>query len=503
MLRNFSAITLGFHSNTLTDPLIIIKSEPSFHDVSLAKSFNTNLIISISVLFLGSYMNAIWESIIEQLKTEIPPKNFFLWINPINLISKENGSLVLGCPNKFSLRWVTENYLGLIEDKLNQKGYGDLKLTLKVQTPSRKNDGPAAATPAPRQLNLPNVPSQGRPRRRAFHQNFTFDRFVVGRCNEFAYSASRIMAQSEKSDYNALMMLSNTGLGKTHLSHAVGNAILEQSPRRRVFYMTAEDFTNEMILALKNNRIEEFKRKYRRECDVLLLEEIHFLSGKMKTQAELGYTLDALANDNKKIIFTSALTPRDIPRMSKDLASRLTGGLIASIEKPDYQTRTKILARKAAEENLNLSEEIIHLIAGGIKKDVRKMESALKCLRAKSELLNARIDADLTKEVLSCLASSEPSITLDGIAELVCKYFKVEDSMLRSKSRKKLHACTRNIYAYLCRRHTDKTLGEIAQTINRTHSTVLYASEMVERNMRTDAKLRNQVDFLSKKIKGF
>jgi chromosomal replication initiator protein len=447
-------------------------------------------------------MKAIWESVTEQIKAEIPQKNFFLWINPINPISKENGSLVLGCPNKFSLRWVTENYLGLIKDKLKQEGCGDLNLTLKVQDPSRNSAG-AAATPGPRQLNLPNVPAQGRPRRRAFHRNFTFERFVVGRCNEFAYSASRVMAQSEKSDYNALMMLSNTGLGKTHLSHAVGNAILEKNPRRRVLYMTAEDFANEMILALKNNCIEEFKRKYRRECDVLLLEEVHFLSGKMKTQAELGYTLDALANDNKKIIFTSALTPKDIPRMSMDLSSRLTAGLIASIEKPDYQTRTKIIARKAVEENLNLSEQIVHLIASAIKKDVRKMESTLKCLRAKSELLNARIDVDLTKEVLSCLASSEPSITPKGIAELVCRYFKVEEAMLQSKSRKKLHAYTRNIYAYLCRRHTDKTLGEIAETINRTHSTVLYASEMVERNMRTDARLRNQVDFLSEKIKGF
>ena len=295
-------------------------------------------------------------------------------------------------------------------------------------------------------------------------------------------------------------MLANTGLGKSHLSHAVGHAILEKNPRIRVFYITAEDFTNEMISSLKSNRIDEFKNKYRRLCDVLLLEEIHFLSGKEKTQVELGYTLDTLANDNKKILFTSSILPKDIPRMSKGLSSRISSGLVTTISKPDYYTRVKILKKKASEENIALSEEIIHLLASRLKRDIRQMESALKYIEAKSELLKARIDLDLAKDVVNCLVSGESSIMLEDIKKLVSKYYKVDPEMLQSKSRKKVYAYPRNIYIFLCRQHTDETLENIAQTVNRSHSTVLYASELVEHKTKTDQKMRSQIEFLSTKL---
>jgi chromosomal replication initiator protein len=444
-------------------------------------------------------MLAIWKDIKGRISSSLPKNSFSLWIDPISFLGKDEKNLVLGCPNRFARTWVMENYLDLIKDTLNKVGAGDLNVVFKVQ-PSKSKSSGSQNIPDPAQLTLPNLQvGQGRSST-YFNQEFTFDRFIVGSSNEFAYSASKALARTDQWDYNTLLMLAKTGLGKTHLSQATGQAILEENPQSRVYYITAEQFTNEMISSLKKNRIEAFKDKYRRCCDVLLLDEIHFLSGKQKTQIELGYTLDALTNENKKIVFTSALPPKDLPHMSKELSSRLTSGLVTTIENPDYDTRVKILNRKASERNMRLSAEIIHLLATRLNRDVRQMESALNYLKAKSQLLKAKIDPDLARDVINCLVSGESSITSKDISKLVCGYYKVDPQMLRSKSRKKVYSYPRNIYSYLCRSHTNDTLEKIADNINRSHSTVLYASELIEHKMKTDRELRNQIDFLSQEL---
>jgi chromosomal replication initiator protein len=444
-------------------------------------------------------MTTIWEEVKDKIKCELPENCFSMWINPITFMEKKQDTIVLGCPNKFSLNWVMENYFGIIEEKLHKTAEGDCKLSLKVMASEKKKPPPGIFSDS-RQLTLPNVPRNNGNARRWLNHEFTFDRFVVGNCNEFAFSASKALALGGNWPYTHLYLLSNTGLGKSHLSQAIGNAILDHNPKVKVWYITAEDFVNEMIFALKNRRIEEFKNKYRRSCDVLLLEQVHFLSGKEKTQLELGYTLDALANDRKKIIFTSSLLPKDIPNLKKDLASRLTSGIISTLERPDYETRIKILEKKACEENLSLSEDIIHLLAKHLTRDVRQMESALRCLKAKSELLKAKINLDLAREGLKCHVSGQGTITVENIERLVCKYFKIDPFMLRSNSRRRVHSYPRNIYVYLCRHHTDTTAEDIGRSINRKHSTVLYASEVIEHKMNVDAKVKRQVTFLKQKL---
>ncbi|MCD6298080.1 MAG: chromosomal replication initiator protein DnaA [Deltaproteobacteria bacterium] len=444
-------------------------------------------------------MLAIWKEIKGRISSSLPKNSFSLWIDPISFLGKDEKNLVLGCPNRFARNWVMENYLNLIKDTLNKAGAGDLNVVFKVQPSKIKNSG-SHNIPEPAQLTLPNLQANQGRSSICFNQEFTFDRFIVGSSNEFAYSASKALARTDQWDYNTLLMLAKTGLGKTHLSQATGQAVLEENPQSRVYYITAEQFTNEMISSLKKNRIEAFKDKYRRCCDVLLLDEIHFLSGKQKTQMELGYTLDALTNENKKIVFTSALPPKDLPHMSRELSSRLTSGLVTTIENPDYDTRVKILNKKASERKMRLSGEIIHLLATRLNRDVRQMESALNYLKAKSQLLKAKIDPDLARDVIHCLVSGESSITSKDISKLVCSYYKVDSHMLRSKSRKKVYSYPRNIYSYLCRSHTNETLEKIAGSINRSHSTVLYASELIEHKMKTDRDLRNQIDFLSQEL---
>ena len=444
-------------------------------------------------------MTNIWEEIKDQIRGVIPEKSFSLWINPLTFLEQKEDSLVLGCPNKFSLNWITENYIPLFQENLDRLGENNCRLALRVVTPSSAT--PPALVQDARQLTLPNIPSNANGGPRALNQDFTFDRFVVGRCNEFAYAASKALAIEGQFPCSSLFIVAKTGLGKSHLSQATAHALLESNPRINVIYITAEDFANEMIFALKNHRIDEFKNKYRRSCDVLLLEEIQFLSGKEKTQLELGYTLDALANDRKRIIFTSSLLPKDIPHLNKELASRLTSGIITTLDTPDYETRVKIIERKSSEQGLALPHEIFHLLAKDLTGDVRQMESTLRCLKAKADLMQATIDPDLAKEVLLCHMPTQNLLTMEDVKAMVCQYFKVDPTLLASKSRKKIHAYPRNVYVYLCRQHTESTVEEIGRSLSRNHSTVLYASEVMEHKMKVDKRVKNQIEFLSNKLK--
>lgn len=445
-------------------------------------------------------MTGIWNDVKDQLRRSIPKKSYSLWISPLTLLDGHDGRLVLGCPNKFSLNWILENYRTLIESKLQEVSNGEYTFSLQVSAEKREKPINETIVP-PKQLTLPDIPQSSKFASRPLNCEFTFDRFVVGKCNQFAYSAAKALATEASLPYSSLFMLSNTGLGKSHLSQATGHAILEQNPNTRVYYVTAEDFVNEMITSLKNNRIEEFKNKYRRSCDVLLLEEVHFLSGKDKTQLELAHTLDALLNSHKRLMFTSSLLPKDIPNMSKALTSRFTSGIITTLETPDYHTRIKILEKKSAEQKLDLSQDIIHILAKHLTGDIRQIESALRCLKAQSQLLKEKITPDLVKEILKTHVPVHQSTGMEQAKDLVCRYFRVDPLILKSKSRKKIHAYPRNVYVYLCRHYTDRTVEEIGKSINRSHSTVVYAYETIERKMKTDQKIKNQVCFLGEKLK--
>lgn len=444
-------------------------------------------------------MKSTWEEVKNLLKSELPNNHFTLWINPLTCLNHHPTQLVLGCPNKFSRKWVTENYLALIQRKFHEIGGAIPEIQLRVQIPGPLSN-PQNTEKEPFQLPLPEIEAPRGLKKLTRLGDFTFDSFVVGPCNQFAYSASKAMALNQHWDYNSLLMLANTGLGKTHLAKAVGCQLLRENPALRVNYVTAEDFTNEMVLALKTNQIDQFKQKYRRTCDVLLLEEIHFLGGKEKTQTELGHTLDALANENKKIIFTSAMPPKDIPSMSKELSSRLTSGLVTTIGRPDFETRTRIISKKADEHHLKLDHEIIDMLADALKRDIRQMESALKCIKARSELLNLKINRDLVREILASLVTIHRSVSSADVQMIVCQYYKIDPEMMQSKSRKKILSFPRNIYAYLCKKLTDETLECIAKRINRSHSTVLYGSELIEKKMRTDNSIQKQIAFITEKL---
>jgi chromosomal replication initiator protein len=427
-------------------------------------------------------------------------KSYAMWVKPLKFLGAGKTTISLGCPNKFSRDWLKENYELLLHSELAKTGLNGHKLVFKVLSPKDLGTPPKGGNGNGKQLILPHMPEKMRAGVKYLNARFNFENFVVGESNEFAYSVSKALANECRCPYNCLFLLAKTGLGKSHLIQAIGNTILKKRPSARVFYVTTEDFTNEMICALRNNQIEEFKNKYRRLCDVLLLEELHFLSGKEKTQIELGYTLDSLFNDQKMVILSSPLVPEEIPHMKKMLTSRFTSGVMTTIEKPGFQTRLEILKQKAKEQQIALPNDVATFLAEHITEDVRYLEGSLVSLKAISFFLKKKITIDLAKDAVKRLMPAKKIATIDDIQKVVCKYFKIDTEVLISKSRKKIISYPRSLAIYLCRKYTDKSLEFIGRCFNRNHSTVLYEDEKIKKDITIDETVRKEVEFLCRQI---
>jgi chromosomal replication initiator protein len=331
-------------------------------------------------------------------------------------------------------------------------------------------------------------------------KDFTFDQFVVGNNNDFAYSASLSLASKKNTPQNSLFLLSKTGMGKSHLSQAIGHHILSEHPLDRVYYITAEDFSNEMVHAFRHDSINKFKEKYRNQCDVLLLEDVHYLSGKERTQIELALTLDTLFEAGKKIIFSSCYLPVDIPKLNDKLRSRLAYGLISNIDPPNFRTRVRILQKKSKLNGHNLPVDVIHYLASELTEDVRQLESGLIGVTAKSALLGAPIDLRLAESVAKNIVHQQKNITIDSIKKLVCKYYSISIKDIVSSSRKQSIVRPRQIAIYLSRRYTDSPLQAIGRSFNRYHATALHSIKSVEKVLKENGPVQKQVKFLCKRI---
>jgi len=415
-----------------------------------------------------------------------------VWIEPLEWLDHRDEKVVLGCPNTFARKWVINHYVDLIEEEVARVIETPCQISLEVSDrPSENGDT--------KQPLLPHVSHPQHPVS-IFHKGFTFDEFVVGMCNDFAYKAALSLACGRDGHQNSLFLLSKTGLGKSHLSQAAANHILNEDSAIRVCYVTAEEFTNAMVYALRHDAIEQFKEKYRRQCDVLLLEDVQFLSGKEKTQHELGYTLDALLAAEKKLIFTSSHLPDDIPRMDKKLVSRLSSGIISNIEPPDYETRVRIINKKATSKSLEIPEDVVHYLASELTENVRQLESGLVGVAAKASLLNLPIDVKLAESVAKNIARRSQQITVESIQKLVCKYYKMGMDELLSRSRKRRIVQPRQVAMYLSRRYTAESFQSIGRSFNRYHATTLHAIGTVERLIREQGAVQKQVEFLSEKV---
>jgi chromosomal replication initiator protein len=442
-------------------------------------------------------MEAVWKKIKSAIKGRIPKHSFRIWIEPLELEKGAKDDWILACPNFFSKKRVHDLYGELIVAELNKEIGEICNLTFAVGVKSKLDSRP----PKHRNPQLPLLSDSIRPYRGRFlRKDFTFDHFVVGASNDFAYSASLSLASRKEIQQNALFLLSKTGMGKSHLSQAIGHHILSEFPGERVYYTTAEDFSNEMVQAFRQDSITKFKGKYRNSCDVLLLEDVHYLSGKERTQVELALTLDSLFEADKRIIFSSCYLPSDIPKLNDKLRSRLSCSLISNIDPPNYRTRIRILQKKAAINSYRMPNDVINYLAGELTEDVRQLESGLNGVAAKSSLLGVAIDLNLAESVVKNMVRQRRKITIDVIKKLVCKYYNCSIKDIVSRSRKQSFLRPRQMAIYLSRRYTDAPLQSIGKAFNRYHATALHSIHCIERGLKENSTIQKQVDFFHQKL---
>ena len=439
-------------------------------------------------------MAIIWEAVKEAIKDEMPSSTFHLWIEPLGVETGPGGELLLACPNPFSLRWVQAHYLPLIRQALQNLGQAPPSVHLKLLTaPDRP-----PIMPPPNQPALPRMTP--RAARGTLNQAFTFENFVVGASNRLAYQASQALAQNDTFYNHTLFLTSSPGLGKSHLSQAVGNFVSRKAAGGRVLYLTAENFANQMVGALKSGRMADFKERFRSECDVLLLEEVQFLSGKEKIQAEVCYTLDSLMGHRKRLVFTSCYLPGEISHLSGELRSRLTGGIITPIGPPDFPTRVSILANKAETRGVQVSVKILEYLAEYVSEDVRRLESALDCLLARAGLLNQPFSLRMAEEVLQDLQAVATRLSIPQIQKIVCDYYGVGLAELLGRCRQKRLVRARQLGFYFARLYTQKTMAELGRLFQRSHGSVVHALQTLERERKTNPRLDKEVQLLEEKL---
>jgi len=451
-----------------------------------------------------------WEEVKCQIKKTLPDHSYRMWIDPVELLEHDGCHVKLSSPNSYSVKRLKDNYLPIFIEEFSKLGHNDIRIEFKVASHDkgvvRKNIKKPGSYPAlavksnhSKQMSLPGLNVRFN-NGRLFKKGYTFDDFVVGNNSDFAYSASLSLAHGSRNGSNILYLLAKTGLGKSHLSQAVGHHIITHSRSKSVYYVTAEDFTNEMIHSIKTNTIDQFKERYRKKCDVLILEDIHFLAGKDATQKELALTLDYLLEADKKIILSGYELPDDIPKLNDQLKSRLTLGLVTEISAPDYETRVRILKKKSKAFGYAIPKEVTEYIAQELSDNVRQLESGLFGVAAKGQLMGYDIDIELAKSVLANIINIKKRITIESIKKMICDEFSISEKEIISPSRQQRIVRPRQIAIFLSRKYTDQPVKTIGSSFNRYHATAIYAINVIEKELKQKSVLFEQINYLSKKI---
>ena len=426
---------------------------------------------------------AIWQDCLSQLQEALPTTEFNLWIRPLQAEMIEN-KLYIYAPNRFVLDWVKNKYLTTISQLLNTLlGNDSLKLylevgsTLSVEKKSEFNQSKPDIAPAwktTKESNSNHTYYSG------INHKHTFNSFVEGKSNQLAVAAAKQVAENPGKAYNPLFLYGSTGLGKTHLLHAVGNEIIAGKANAKVVYMHSERFVQDMVKALQNNAIEEFKNYYR-SVDALLIDDIQFFANKERSQEEFFHTFNSLLEGNQQIILTSDRYPKEINGVEDRLKSRFGWGLTIAIEPPELETRVAILMKKAEENNIKLPEEVAFFIAKRLRSNVRELEGALNRVIANANFTGKSITIDFVKDALKdLLALQEKLITIENIQKTVAEYYKIKVSDLLSKRRSRSVARPRQVAMALAKELTNKSLPEIGDGFGgRDHTTVLHACRKI------------------------
>lgn len=441
----------------------------------------------------------LWQRVKEVLAQKLSDSDLGLWVEPLQCRSSDGQTVELTGPDQYFCSWVRQNYLPHIEAALLEIGVQGV--SVRISPAVEKNDRLLLPEPDKKkeQLRLPSMPVI-RSTVRTLHPRYTFDEFMVGDSNAMAHSACQAIAAGDTSFGSCLFIEAGTGLGKSHLSHAVAHHITGHSPGTRLHYLTSQHLTAEMVRSIRSNTMDHFKEKYHKQCDVLLVEDVQSLAGRTRTLAELGEALDALLDCGKRVLFTGALSPRNIPDIDESIRSRLSSGLIATINPPDRRTRSLIIERKARNHKLPVSDDVIEFLADNIQGDIRQVESAVVGLKARASLLQSTVDLDMAKEVVANILGRRQELSAAMIRDFIAGQYNVSVDDLQSKSRKKSTTFPRQVSMYLARKLTEEALSEIGKAFNRDHSTVVHSIRVITEVMARNGSIRGQVDHLAERL---
>jgi len=421
----------------------------------------------------------IWQTCLRHLERELPSEDINTFIRPLEIVSSKNRTRLVA-PNSYVRDHISTHYLERIRDIFEHLGHARSAVSIE--------DGLPVETVSTNETSRPKVSQQ---QATGLNARYRFDNFVLGKSNELGYAAASQIAQKPGDAYNPLLLYGSTGLGKTHLLHAIGNLIREQSPSIKVLYLDSERFVSDMIKALRHGAIDNFKKHYR-SAGALLIDDIQFFAGKKSSQEEFFHTFNTLLDSKQQIVLTCDRYPKEVVGLEARLRSRFGWGLTVAIEPPDFETRVAILMNKAQEKGVQLEEPVAFLVAKRLRSHVRDLEGALNTLIANARFSGREITESFAREVLrDLLTVHDRLITIENIQKTVCEYYKIRMAELLSKRRPRSIARPRQMSMALCKELTQHSLPEIGDAFGgRDHTTVLHACRKIEELCETDGRLR-------------
>lgn len=436
-----------------------------------------------------------WDEVCARVRAKEDPFFHDPWLDRIAFVNSDAATVTLATPNRLYVDFIQEN----LEPRLVRYLQEVTERTWSIDYELDSQLGPEQAAPA----NQPDYEPEPEVEPRGFRLDprQSFENFIVGSGNQFASAACQNVAEQPARNYNPLFIFGGVGLGKTHLLNSIGNRMLETNPRSRIVFLSAEDFTNEMINALRFKRMEEFREKYRRRCDLLLVDDIQFLAGRERTQEEFFHTFNALHGSGRQIVVTADRYPKDIDGLEERLRSRFDWGLVADVQPPDTETKVAILRKRSDEEGIELPQDVAFFIARFATSNIRELEGTLTRLLAMARFHGAPITLDFARSCLEgYLQVGAPQVSIDSILDGVAVFFNVKGSDLKGPRRTKQVVMPRQIAMFLARKHTGMSLPEIGKRFgNRDHTTVLHAVRKVTKQM-AEPTFKGKVDLVARSV---
>jgi chromosomal replication initiator protein len=427
----------------------------------------------------------LWDEILSRIETKVNRHSFYTWFRPTMFVADDRTSVTVRVPNALFKDWLTKHYAGVISEAMTEVKRPNLIVHFVADTMNEAPVIPLSPDETAALESGPPAPAQ--PGAAGLNPRYTFDTFIVGSSNQFAHAACRAVAEAPSKSYNPLFIYGGVGLGKTHLMHAVGQYVLQHDRNLKLTYISSERFMNEMINAVRYDRVLDFRERYR-SVDVLLVDDIQFLAGKEGTQTEFFHTFNALYDSQKQIVLSSDCPPHEIPALEERLRSRFEWGLIADIQSPDLETKVAILKKKAETEAVPLPDNVAMYIAGKIKSNIRELEGSLIRLIAYASLTGQEITLPLAQDVLkNILDHEQKAVTIEIIQKFVADYYNLKLIELKSRNNAKSVSMPRQIAMYLCKSLTHASLPEIGRSFGgKHHSTVIHSIRKIEDRRKKD-----------------